>query len=174
MTKRRPNTYVSRGGAGGVAQAGEGGYAVGGPGGHAGGSPGVGGDGGGAGSVGDVVAGGAGGSVDGPDIWFPPAVSGYEVYMKSIGKKADPSLKPFGRGAPSWNYLWRFQRVEQLRADFFTAHGLISKTVDEDILAMSLEQLNEALAAAGETWRAKINNYDQYVFYSNRRDAAED
>jgi len=156
---------ISRGGAGGAAHAGDGGHAVGGPGGHSGGSPGVGGDGGDAGG-GDVVVGGAGGSVDGPDIWFPPAVSGYEVYMKSIGEKADPSMKPFGRGGPSGDYLWRFQRVEQLRVEFFAAHDLVAKTIDEDILAMPLDQLNQALATAGETWRAKINDYDQYVFFS--------
>jgi hypothetical protein len=156
-------TINSHGGAGGSAHA-PGGIAIGGPGGHSGGLPGRGGDGGG-GSGGDINVGGGGGSVDGPDIWFPPAPSGYEVLMRATGQKADPELKKYGRGGMSGGYAEKFTLVEALRADYFRAMGNIPSGVEEDITAMPLNALNTALADAGVSWRARITEYDYYEFY---------
>lgn len=154
--KAPANIAISQGGAGGAATAGPGGIAIGGPGGHSGGSPGRGGDGGGSGSTGDLVVGGGGGSVDGPDIWYPPAPSGYEVLMRAQGQKPDPEMKRFGRGGMSPGYATRFEIVEGLRRQFFEDGKKPYRSVNEDIEAMPLAALNAALQDAGHPWRARI------------------
>jgi hypothetical protein len=155
------------GGRGGDAKVGGNGIAIGGPGGNIGpGGVGRGGDGGGGEVHGDgIAAGGAGGSVDGVNIWYPPAVSGYETYMRQTGQQPDPALKPFGRGSMSAGYAPKFVLIEQLRAEYFKARGQPPRSVDEDIGAVPLEYLNQRLQDMGERWRARITATEQYEFF---------
>jgi hypothetical protein len=159
-----PPVIISQGGAGGSATTGPGGVAIGGPGGNSGGLPGRGGEGGGDG-VGDVVAGGGGGSVDGVDIWYPPPPSGYEVLMDKKGEKPDPSIMQYGRGGMSPGYAPKFELVEKIRSEYFAAHGEKPASIDENINAMPVGELNKALEKLGEQWRARIVRYGRYEFY---------
>ncbi len=159
-----PPEFQGQGGHGGDAKVGGSGIAIGGPGGHAG-KGGRGGDGGGGEVKGDgVAAGGAGGHAGDVGVWRPPAKSGYEVYQRAMGLPVDPALRGFGRGGAGAGYEPKLKIVEELRVAYFRDHAKPFRTVFEDINAVPLEYLNDALAATGEVWRVRIVD-DEYEFY---------
>ncbi len=150
-----PPEFQGQGGHGGDAKVGGSGIAIGGPGGHAG-KGGRGGDGGGGEVKGDgVAAGGAGGHAGDVGVWRPPAKSGYEVYQRAMGLPVDPALRGFGRGGAGAGYEPKLKIVEELRVAYFRDHAKPFRTVFEDINAVPLEYLNDALAATGEVWRVR-------------------
>lgn len=154
-----------QGGDGGHAKVAGDGLAVGGPGGRVTGraTEGRGGDGGG-GGIGDVGAGGGGGHVAGPGVWLPPARSGYEVHQRALGLPVDPHLAQFGRGAVMPGYTEKLIVVDQIRADYLSARSLMSPTTMFDVHSVPLDQINGALAAMNEQWRARVVD-DQFEFF---------
>ncbi len=157
-----------QGGEGGDAKVFGSGVAIGGPGGQAGKS-GRGGAGGSAEVHGDGhAAGGAGGSVNDEGVWRPPAKSGYEVHQRALGLPVDPHLRPFGRGGAAPGYEPKLQLVQQLRDAYFREHEKTPESVFENINAVPLDYLNEALAARKESWRVRIVDGDEYEFFIPR------
>jgi hypothetical protein len=155
---------MGQGGRGGDAKVRGSGIAIGGPGGHAG-RHGIGGAGGGGELQGDgIAAGGAGGSAGDEGVWRAPAKSGYEVYQRKMGLPVDPYMRQFGRGGAGAGYEPKLQIIEQLRADYFREHAMEPKSVFEDIFAVPLNYLNDALAAKKENWRARIVD-EEYEFF---------
>lgn len=157
-----------QGGRGGDAKVLGSGVAIGGPGGQAGKS-GRGGDGGNAEVHGDGhAAGGAGGSVNDEGVWRPPAKSGYEVHQKALGLPVDPNLRQFGLGGAAPGYEPKLQLVQELRDTYFREHGKAPQSVFENINAVPLDYLNNALAARKESWRVRIVDGDEYEFFIPR------
>jgi hypothetical protein len=158
-----------RGGKGGDAKVFGSGVGIGGPGGH-GGRLGRGGDGGSVEVHGDGyrAAGGAGGSISDDGVWRPPAKSGYEVHQRALGLPVDPYMRQFGRGGAAPGYEPKLQVVNELRAAYFRDHGVTPRGVFEDINAVPLDYLNDALAARNEDWRVRIVEDDEYEFFIPR------
>jgi len=155
---------TGQGGRGGGAKVGGSGIAIGGPGGH-GGKYGRGGEGGGGEVKGDgFAAGGAGGSAGDEGVWRPPAKSGYEIFQRRMGLPVDPYMRQFGRGGAEAGYEPKLQVIEQLRAAYFLERAKKSETIFENINAVPLDYLNEALATKNETWRVRIID-DEYEFF---------
>jgi hypothetical protein len=154
-----------QGGRGGDARVVGSGTAIGGPGGHGGGF-GRGGDGGSPEMYGDGhAAGGAGGSVNDEGIWRHPAKSGYEVHQRALGLPVDPRLRPFGRGGAAPGYEPKLKVVEQLRDAYFRKTGQPSQSIFENVNAVPLDYLNNALKAHSENWRVRVVYGDEYEFY---------
>lgn len=153
LNERAPN-------AGGDAKVAGNGLAIGGPGGRgrfggAGGSAYVGGDG--------IAAGGEGGSEYSRAVWPPPARSGYEHTMRTLGLPVDHFLRQFGRGgAPGW--LDKFEVVSKIRADLFAAKGEEDADPENARLA-PLAEINERLAELKVAWRARVIDDDRYEFF---------
>lgn len=156
------------GGGGGRAKAEGAGTAIGGPGGH-GGDLGSGGAGGDAEVKGAGMAvGGEGGAGADTRVWRPPARSGYEIAMDKTGQTPDPSIRRFGRGGAVAGYDEKFDLVEKLRDEYFTAHSLPRRGVFEDIDAVPLDYLNERLKALNLDWRARVVHKDYEFFIPER------
>lgn len=119
------------------------------------------------GRVSGTAVGGEGGSAGDDEVWHPPARSGYEIWMEKLGKRPDPYLRQFGRGGAGGGYSNKFQVVEQLRAEYFRAHHLKPQSVDENISAVPLGYLNDALETKNEPWRVRIvhGQWGQYEFF---------
>jgi hypothetical protein len=169
ITPSAPKPFTAgEGGKGGDAKVGGSGIAIGGPGGNAG-RYGRGGDGGGGEVSGDgIAAGGAGGAAGDDGVWRAPAKSGYEIYQRKMGLPVDPYIRQFGRGGAGAGYEPKFKDVGQLRADYFRKHATKPEGVFENIAAVPLDYLNDALAVKGEDWRVRIVD-DEYEFYIPKR-----
>jgi hypothetical protein len=166
QTMAQDNLPPGRGGNGGSARVEGNGLAIGGPGGRVSGNArGIrGGDGGGKGSVGDVVVGGGGGHVAGPEVWLPPARSGYEVYQRALGLPVDPYLAQFGRGVAMPGYNEKLAVVDRIREDYLQSQSKMSAKSMYDVHSVPLEYINSALQAMNERWRARIFD-DQFEFF---------
>ncbi len=166
QTMAQDNLPPGRGGNGGSARVEGNGLAIGGPGGRVSGDArGVrGGDGGGEGSVGDVVVGGEGGHVAGPGVWLPPARSGYEIHQRALGLPVDPYLAQFGRGGAMAGYIEKLAIVDRIREDYLRSHSKVSPESMYNVLSVPLEYINGTLQAISEPWRARIFD-DQFEFF---------
>jgi hypothetical protein len=160
-----PSEHAGQGGMGGDAKVLGSGVAIGGPGG-ASGKAGAGGTGGSAEVHGDGhAAGGAGGSVSDEGVWRAPAKSGYEVHQRALGLPVDPAMRQFGRGGAAPGYEPKLQVVQQLRETYFREHRRKPQSIFENIGAVPLDYLNQALAVGNEIWRVRIVDGDEYEFY---------
>jgi len=168
MAPSKPETPPGGvGGKGGDAKVGGNGIAVAGPGGSAG-KYGAGGVGGNAEVSGDgIAAGGAGGSAGDDGIWRAPAKSGYETCQRKMGLPVDPVLRQYGRGGATPGYEPKLQIIEQLRAAYFREHAKKTESIFENINAVPLDYLNDALAAKKEIWRVRVVD-DEYEFFIPR------
>lgn len=172
LTKKAPVQQADKqemsqgqGGRGGNASVGGSGVAIGGPGGNAG-ERGRGGDGGSAHVAGDgYAAGGAGGHVAKEGVWSPPAKSGYEILQRTLGLPVDPNLRQYGRGGAMAGYEPKLKIIEELRLSYFRAHSQAYQTIFQSVHAVPLDYLNNALASAGEEWRVRIVDEDEYEFF---------
>jgi hypothetical protein len=140
--------------------------AIGGPGGP-GGNSGFGGVGGGALGTGDnmIVAGGAGGAAGDNRVWRHPAKSGYEVAQKALGLPVDPMLRQYGRGGAVPGYEPKLAFIEELRRTYFERYNIQRQSIFENISAVPLTYLNNALADKNEEWRVRISDGDEYEFF---------
>jgi len=164
-TERRMSEGNGRGGKGGDAKMLGSGIGIGGPGGH-GGRFGRGGDGQSVEVHGEEHrAGGAGGSVSDDGVWRPPAKSGYEVHQRALGLPVDPFMRQFGRGGAAPGYEPKLQVVDELRTAYFRDQDITPRSVFEDIDAVPLDYLNDALEARNENWRVRIVDGDEYEFF---------
>lgn len=166
QTMAQDDLPPGRGGNGGSARVEGNGLAIGGLGGRVSGDArGLrGGDGGGEGSVGDVVVGGGGGHVAGAGVWLPPARSGYEVHQRALGLPVDPYLAQFGRGGAMAGYDEKLAVVDRIREDYLRSHSNMSPERMYDAHSVPLEHINGGLQAMNEPWRARIFD-DQFEFF---------
>lgn len=158
-----------KGGKGGSGEIfGNNGIIVGGKGGRVGvGGMGRGGDGGSGVIHGDggLIIGGEGGSVDGTDIWYPPAQSAYIQVLESEGKTPDFNVQYPGAGGASGGWLQRQQIVAKIREEYFKKTGREAKIRSSKIEDVPLEYINEKLKEAGHPWRARIDKKYWYLYY---------
>ena len=61
-------------------------------------------------------------------------------------------------------YEPKLQMVEQLRSEYFVNFSKNPKSIFEDINAVPLNYLNDALAAKKESWQVRIVD-DEYEFF---------
>jgi hypothetical protein len=172
VAKKPPTSDVNapqgQGGRGGSGEIfGDSGTVIGGKGGDVGpGALGRGGDGGG-GVIhghGGTIIGGQGGSVDGTNIWFPPAQSGFIQHLESQGQSPDFNVQYPGAGGASGGWLERQQVVVKIREDYFKKHGQNAKIQSSKIEDVPLEYINERLKDSGFPWRARIEQKYWYLF----------
>ena len=167
--EHREKLVEGQGGKGGDAKVGGSGIAIGAPGGQ-GGKYGIGGAGGSAEVHGDgLAAGGAGGAAGDDGIWRAPAKSGYEIAQRRLGLPVDPYMRQFGRGAAVPGYEPKLAIIEQLRASYFAVHSKTPQTSFDNINAVPLDYLNDALVN-NEIWRVRIVD-DEYEFFIPTSDA---
>lgn len=159
-------SVVARGGRGGSGEIFGSGKVIGGRGGRVGvGGHGAGGDGGGGLVHGDgVVIGGDGGSVDGADVWFPPARSGYDHFIAEQGETPDWGVMYPGYGGMSAGYLERHRIVQAIRSRYFESHGTPEKIERSKIGDVPIDHINAELQAAGFAWRAEQEGH-WYLFH---------
>lgn len=159
----------ARGGKGGSGEIfGNNGTIIGGKGGRVGFSgEGRGGDGGGGVIHGDggTIIGGEGGSVDGINIWYPPAQSGYIQYLESQGQTPDFNVQYPGAGGATGGWIERQQVVVKIREEYFKKMGQASKVQSSKIGDVPLEYINEELKEAGYLWRARIDKKYWYLYF---------
>jgi hypothetical protein len=158
---------VAIGGDGGGAKVFGSGIAVGGPGGSiADGAQGRGGAGGNAEVYGNgIAAGGAGGSVGSDSYWPHPAKNGYDAMMVAKGVSAPADYRWPGRGGAVAGYEEKLAIVKGLRARYFAEEHTPPKDYLDDINAVPLDYLNNAIEASGVRWRVKIVDLNEYDFY---------
>lgn len=151
----------AQGGHGGCGEIFGNGTVIGGRGGRVGtGGRGRGGDGGGGIIHGNgVIIGGDGGSVDGENIWYPPARSGYEDFLAKQGETPDWGVMYPGYGGMSPGYVQRHQIVQAIRAAYFHAQGALNKIKHSKIADVPLAYINSELQAAGFPWRAEQDGH---------------
>jgi hypothetical protein len=162
-----PPAAAGSGGLGGSPKAiGNNNILIGGPGGP-GGNSGFGGAGGGGSNVGSnmLVAGGAGGAAGDDRVWRPPAKSGYEVAQKVLELPVDPILRQYGRGGAVPGYEPKLAVIEELRKAYFEHYNIQRQNIFENISAVPLAYLNNALADKNEEWRVRISDGDEYEFF---------
>lgn len=155
-----------RGGSGEIF--GNNGTIIGGRGGRAGvGGNGRGGDGGGGVIHGDggTIIGGEGGSVDGSDIWFPPAQSGFIQFLEAQGQTPDFGVQYPGSGGASGGWLAKQEIVQAIRIEYFDKTGQKSKKETSKIEDVPIEYINSQLAQRGYAWRARIDRKYWYLYY---------
>lgn len=160
---------IGEGGKGGSGQIfGNNGTIIGGKGGHVGfGGVGRGGDGGGGLIHGDggTIIGGDGGSVDGVNIWFPPAQSGYISLLESQGQTPEFNVQYPGSGGASGGWGERQDIVVKLRAQYFTRTGQVHKISSSKIDDVPTDVLNKMIEQAGYPWRARIDRKYWYTYF---------
>lgn len=161
---------VAIGGKGGSGEIFGNGTVVGGAGGHVGaGGTGRGGDGGGGVIHGDgIIIGGEGGSVDGTDIWYPPAQSAYIKYLEDQGQTPDFGIQYPGAGGATEGWIQRQQVVTEIREKYFKDMRQADKLKSSKIGDVPLDYVNNALANVGYPWRARIDKKYWYLFYIPR------
>ena len=142
---------------------------IGGKGGRVGaGGTGRGGDGGGGVIHGDggVIVGGEGGSVDGVNIWYPPAQSAYiQMVLEAQGQTPDFNVQYPGAGGASGGWLQRQQVVVKIREEYFKKTGQEAKIASSKIEDVPLDYINEKLKEGGYAWRARVDRKYWYLYY---------
>jgi hypothetical protein len=141
---------------------------IGGPGGNVGiGGAGRGGDGGAGIHHGDggTFIGGEGGSVDGKNIWFPPAQSGYIRYLESQGETPDFGVQYPGAGGATAGWLQHEQIVSKIREEYFREHQQEAKIQSSKIEDVPLAYINKKLETSGHSWRTRIEKKYWYLYY---------
>jgi hypothetical protein len=125
------------------------------------------GDGGGGVIHGDrgTTIGGEGGSVDGINIWFPPAQSGYIQYLESQGQTPDFGIRYPGAGGATGGWLEHQEIVLKIREEYFKKTGQEAKIQSSKIEDVPLEYIDEKLKEAGYPWRARIEKKYWYLYY---------
>ncbi|MGX8009477.1 hypothetical protein ACVDG8_010930 [Mesorhizobium sp. ORM8.1] len=163
---------LAQGGHGGGGEIFGNGTVIGGRGGRVGfGSRGRGGDGGSGVIHGNgLIIGGDGGSVDGENIWYPPARSGYDDYLTKQGESPDWGVMYPGYGGMSAGYLQRHQIVQAIRAAYFHAQGAVDKINRSKIEDVPLAHINLELQASGLLWRAEQEGH-WYIYSIPDRDS---
>lgn len=169
QTKASSALGMAQGGKGGGGEIfGNHGTIVGGRGGRVGiGGTGRGGDGGG-GVIhgnGGIIIGGEGGSVDGANIWYPPAQSGFIQYLESQGQTPDFNVQYPGAGGATREWSERQQIVVKIRQEYFRQKGQEAKLRSSKIEDVPLRYINERLRDAGYPWRASIDKKYWYLYY---------
>ncbi|HMI97823.1 MAG TPA: hypothetical protein VK479_15015 [Micropepsaceae bacterium] len=176
VAKRTPTADVStpqpqqgQGGKGGSGEIfGNSGTIIGGRGGKVGpGGLGRGGDGGGGVIHGDggTIIGGEGGSVDGTNIWYPPAQSSYIQFLESQGQTPDFNVQYPGAGGATAGWLERQEVVVKIREEYFKKAGQDAKVQTSKIEGVPLEYINEKLREFGLPWRARPAQKYWYLYY---------
>lgn len=162
-------TNVAQGGHGGGGEIFGNGTVVGGRGGRVGaGGRGRGGNGGSGFVRGDgLVIGGDGGSVDGTDVWYPPARSGWEHMLIQQGETPDWGMTYPGQGGMSPGYLWRHQIVDRIRTKYFTEKQTPEKIKRSKIDDVPLDYINSELRSSGFHWQAAQEEFWYIYFISN-------
>jgi len=112
-----------------------------------------------------VIIGGEGGSVDGTDVWYPPAQSGFIQAMEARGQTPDFNVQYPGAGGATGGWLERQNVVVKIREQYFREHGEVAKIRSSKIDDVPLEYVNEKLHEAGYPWRARIEKKYWYLFY---------
>lgn len=163
----QPSAQGGRGGSGEIF--GNDGRIIGGRGGRVGaGGQGRGGDGGG-GVIhgnGGVIIGGEGGSVDGANIWFPPAQSGYASVMQEwTGQTPDFGVQLPGEGGATPGWLERQDVVKKIREDYFKANGQEEKIEASKVDDVPLDYINQQLEKRGYPWRARVERKHWYLYF---------
>ena len=158
---------IAEGGRGGSGEIIGSGTIIGGRGGRVGfGGAGRGGDGGGGVIHGHgLIIGGEGGSVDGTDVWYPPAQSGYIESLLSQGITPDYGVQYPGAGGATPGWLRREEIVRQIRENYFRENGNTEKLSKSKITDVPLEYINEKLSSTGHPWRARYDREYWYCFY---------
>ncbi len=167
--KDEPSSHPAQGGKGGSGEIfGNNGTIIGGRGGRVGeGGVGRGGDGGSGVIHGDggTIIGGEGGSVDGHNIWYPPAQSAYIQFLESQGQTPDFNVQYPGAGGATAGWLERQKVVLKIREDYFRRSGQDTKLQTSKIEDVPLEHINEALRSSGLPWRARLDRKYWYLYY---------
>jgi hypothetical protein len=158
---------LSEGGRGGSGEIFGSGTITGGRGGRVGpGGAGRGGDGGSGVIHGDgLIIGSEGGSVDGAEVWYPPAQSGYIDSLLSQGQTPDFGVQYPGAGGASAGWNQKNEIVRQIRETYFRETGEIAKISKSKIRDVPLEYINEKLSQVGHPWRASYDKEHWYCFY---------
>ena len=166
LTHLEISQALAEGGRGGSGEIFGDGTVVGGRGGRVGaGGRGRGGDGGGGIVHGSgMVIGGDGGSVDGTAIRYPPARSGYDLFLAEQGQVPDWGVVYPGYGGMSGGYLERHKLVASIREKFFLSQGLPEKLFASKIDDVPISYINSELEALGLAWRAEKEGH-WYVYY---------
>jgi len=112
-----------------------------------------------------LIIGGEGGSVDGTNIWYPPAQSGYIQMLETQGQTPDFNVQYPGAGGATTGWLERQAVVVKIRERFFREHGEEPKIDSSKIGDVPLEYVNAKLQEADYPWRARIENKYWYLFY---------
>jgi hypothetical protein len=81
-----------------------------------------------------------------------------------MGLPVDPELRQYGRGGAGAGYEPKLQTIELLRTTYFREHATKPQSIFENISAVPLDYLNDALAAKGEAWRVRVID-DEYEFF---------
>jgi hypothetical protein len=113
-----------------------------------------------------TIIGGEGGSVDGINIWFPPAQSGFIQYLESQGETPDFGVQYPGAGGATGGWLQRQQVVVKIREEYFNKTGQEAKIQSSKIQDVPLEYINERLKEAEFPWRARIEKKYWYLYYA--------
>lgn len=116
-----------------------------------------------------LVIGGNGGEVDGANVWFPPARSGYDHYLAGLGETPDWGVMYPGYGGMSPGYLQRHRIVQAIRSNYFKNRGITVSNERSKIHEVPIEYVNSELKSAGFDWRAEQEGH-WYIYRSPAAD----